>query len=48
MTMNDTSKIVPLEPEACKISGMKEESYEEKDTDHCFVYDMAKSRGGDT
>jgi hypothetical protein len=33
MTMNDTSKIVALEPEAREASGMKEESYEE-DMDH--------------
>jgi hypothetical protein len=35
-----------LEPEACETSGMKGEPYEDEDTDHCFVYDMAKNQGG--
>jgi hypothetical protein len=26
--------------------GLSQEPYEEEDTDYCFVYDMAKSRGG--
>ena len=46
MTMNDTSKVALVGPKAHEVLEVKEEPYEEEDTDHCFVYDMAKSRGG--
>jgi hypothetical protein len=46
MTMNDNSKITLVEPTTCEASVVKEELHEEEDTNHCFVYNMAKSRGG--
>jgi hypothetical protein len=46
MTMNDTSKIVSAEPKTYEAPVVKEESYDEENPDHCFVYDMAKSREG--
>jgi hypothetical protein len=44
MTMNDTSKVALIELTTYEASVIKEEPREE-DMDHCFVYDMAKSRG---
>jgi hypothetical protein len=46
MTMNDNSKITLVESSTCEAPVVKEEPHEEEDTNHCFVYDMAKSRGG--
>jgi hypothetical protein len=46
MTMNNNCKITLVDPRTCEALVVKEELYEEKDTDHCFVCDMAKSRGG--
>jgi hypothetical protein len=46
MTMNDTSKVALMEPKTYKALEVKEELCEEQDTDHYFVYDMAKSRRG--
>jgi hypothetical protein len=44
--MNDNSKITLVESSTCEAPVVKEEPHEEEDTNHCFVYDMAKSRGG--
>jgi hypothetical protein len=38
--------ITLLGPTTCEAPVVKEEPHEEEDTKHCFVYDMAKSRGG--
>jgi hypothetical protein len=46
MTMNDSSKIALMNPKAYKAPLVKEELYVEEDVNHCFVYDMAKSRRG--
>jgi hypothetical protein len=46
MTMNDTRKIALMNPKSCEAPLVKEELYAEEDANHCFVYDMAKSRGG--
>jgi hypothetical protein len=46
MTMNDTSKVACLELGACDTTEVKEEPYEEKDTNYCFVYYMARNYGG--
>jgi hypothetical protein len=46
MTMNDSSKIALVNPTACEAPLVKEELHPEKDANHCFVYDMAKNRGG--
>jgi hypothetical protein len=46
MTMSDTSKVVRLGSEACDTIEVKEEPYEEEDTDYCFMYDMAKNHEG--
>jgi hypothetical protein len=46
MTMNDKSKINLMDPRTCETPSVKEELPEEEDTDHCFVYGMANSRGG--
>jgi hypothetical protein len=46
MTMNDSSNIALVNPKACEAPLVKEELHAEGDTDHCFVYDMAKSLGG--
>jgi hypothetical protein len=44
--MNDTRKIVSAEPKTYEAPVVKEESYDEENPDHCFVYDMAKSHEG--
>jgi hypothetical protein len=44
--MNDNSKVVLVEPKTYEGSVVKEEPLKEKDTYHCFIYDMAKGRGG--
>jgi hypothetical protein len=44
--MNDTSKVACLELGACNTTEVKEEPYEEKDTNYCFVYYMARNYGG--
>jgi hypothetical protein len=46
MTMNDNSKIVLVNPRACEAPLVKEELHAEEDVNHCLVYDMARSRGG--
>jgi hypothetical protein len=45
-SMDDNSKITLVDPRTYKAPLVKEKLPEEEDTDHCFVYDMAKSRGG--
>jgi hypothetical protein len=44
--MNDSNKISLMNPNTCKAPLVKEELYTVEDANHCFVYDMAKSRGG--
>jgi hypothetical protein len=44
--MNGNIKITLVGPTTCEAPIVKEESHKEEDTYHCFVYDMAKSRGG--
>jgi hypothetical protein len=46
MTMNDSSKISLVDLKACEASLVTEELHAEEDANHCFVYDLAKSRGG--
>jgi hypothetical protein len=46
MTMNDNSKITLVNPKACEAPLVKKELHVEEDANHCFVYDMAKNRGG--
>jgi hypothetical protein len=46
MTMNNSSKITLVNPKACEAQLVNEELHAEKDMNHCFVYDMAKCRGG--
>jgi hypothetical protein len=46
MTINDASNIALVELKTYEAPEVKEEPYDEEDTDHCFVYDMARSRGG--
>jgi hypothetical protein len=46
MIMHDSSKIALVNPKACEAPLVKEELHAEEDVNHCFVYDMAKSRGG--
>jgi hypothetical protein len=46
MTRNDNSKIVLLNREAQEAPLVKEELPAEDDASHCFVYDLAKNRGG--
>jgi hypothetical protein len=46
MTMNDNGKVTLVEPRATEGPVVKEEPHCEGETDHCFVYDMAKTRGG--
>jgi hypothetical protein len=46
MTRNDNSKIVLLNREAHEALLVKEELPAEDDASHCFVYDLAKNRGG--
>jgi predicted AAA+ superfamily ATPase len=48
MTMNDSSKIILVNLEVCETPLVKEELQIEEDLNHCFMYDMAKSRGGGT
>jgi hypothetical protein len=45
MTMNDNSKVALVNPKTCEAPSVKEELHKE-DTNHCFVYDMAKSCWG--
>jgi hypothetical protein len=45
MTMNDTSKAALVEPKTYEAMEVKEEPCDEEDTNHCFVYDMARSHG---
>jgi hypothetical protein len=45
MTMNDSSKIVVLDSKAREAPLVKEELPNEEDVNHCFVYDLSKSRG---
>jgi hypothetical protein len=44
--MNDNSKVALVNLKTCEAPSVKEELHEEEDTNHCFVYDMAKSCGG--
>jgi hypothetical protein len=46
MTMNNSIKIYLVNSKACESPLVKEELHAEEDAIHCFVYDMAKSRGG--
>jgi hypothetical protein len=46
MMMNNNSKVTLVEPKANKALVVKEELHCEGGADHCFVYDMAKTRGG--
>jgi hypothetical protein len=46
MTMHDSSRISFVNPKACEAPLVKEELLAEEDVNHCFVYDMAKSRRG--
>jgi hypothetical protein len=44
--MNDASKIPLVEPKTYEAPKVKEEPYDEEDTDHCLMYDMAGSQEG--
>jgi hypothetical protein len=46
MTMNDNSKIALLNREAHEAPFVKEDLLAEDDANHCFIYDLAKNRGG--
>jgi hypothetical protein len=46
MTMNDSSKIAVLDSTAREAPLVKEELPDEEDVNHCFVYDLSRSRGG--
>jgi hypothetical protein len=46
MTRNNNSKIALLDREAHEAPLVKEELPAEDDASHCFVYDLAKNRGG--
>jgi hypothetical protein len=46
--MNDNDKVIQVETRTCEAPVVKEELHEEGDADHCFVYDLAKHRGGDS
>jgi hypothetical protein len=44
--MNDSTKIVVLDSIAREASLVKEELPDEEEVNHCFVYDLSRSRGG--
>jgi hypothetical protein len=46
MTMNDSTKIVVLDSIAREAPLVKEELPDEEEVNHCFVYDLSRSRGG--
>jgi hypothetical protein len=46
MTRNDNSKIALLNQKSHEASLVKEELPAEEDASHCFIYDLAKNRGG--
>jgi hypothetical protein len=46
MTRNDNSKIALLNQKSHEDSLVKEELPAEEDASHCFIYDLAKNRGG--
>jgi hypothetical protein len=46
MTMNDNNRMTLVESRSYEAPVVKEELHGEGDADHCFVYVLAKHRGG--